>query len=120
MSAAEIPFAMIASLCEHAGVPFNRLMRAEILPESVRFHVIAHNAEGKPFRTDDGIGTIIIELAIKYPPHDEMPKPLESLRSTESPHRVCVECDFLILEGQPWVQGAFGPVHALCDETAVM
>lgn len=34
--------------------------------------------------------------------------------------RRCVECDFLILDGQPWVQGAFGPVHSLCDETAVM
>ena len=32
----------------------------------------------------------------------------------------CVECDQHILVGEPWVEGSFGKVHALCDETAVM
>lgn len=118
----EIPFAMIADLCTLAGVPWNRLMRAEILPMSVRFHVIAHNAEGRPFINGGNggkdIGTTVIEVAVKYPPSDEMPTPLERIVGSE--HRVCVECAFGILDGQPWVQGAFGPVHSLCDETAVM
>lgn len=41
-------------------------------------------------------------------------------KATEASGKRCVECDFAILPGQDWVQGQFGPLHALCDETAVM
>ena len=30
----------------------------------------------------------------------------------------CAECGMKILPGQPWVQGTFGRIHALCDDTA--
>ena len=30
----------------------------------------------------------------------------------------CAECGFAILPDQPWVQGTFGRIHALCDDRA--